>query len=262
MEDYTYHLGPGPQRDPRRPHARGLPVASPTAHADRRDPPARHRRPGGPGAPGVRRRPGPGARRRPAPTSATASAWWPTRSTSSRRTSRCRSCRSRARSGSRAPTCSTSAECWLIAGGPHHTVLSAALGVEALDDFAEHRRHRAARHRRGTTIRDVPVASCAGTPRTTASPRDCSPGAARCRPSPGPSTGAVPSRAGPPAGDDRRRDARGGLAPDGVARAERAPERQPAHPHPRARGRRAARLPARTPQRGRSPPDGPGRSAC
>ena len=26
MEDYTYHLGPGPAADPRRAHARGLPV--------------------------------------------------------------------------------------------------------------------------------------------------------------------------------------------------------------------------------------------
>ena len=31
MEDYTYHLGPGEREDPRRAHARGLPVASPPA---------------------------------------------------------------------------------------------------------------------------------------------------------------------------------------------------------------------------------------
>ncbi|MET3807473.1 L-arabinose isomerase [Nakamurella sp. UYEF19] len=36
-----------------------------------------------------------------------------------------------------APSLETSAECWLAAGGPHHTVLSAALGVEELHDFAE-----------------------------------------------------------------------------------------------------------------------------
>src|SRR5215210_1088623 len=35
------------------------------------------------------------------------------------------------------PSLSTSAECWLQAGGPHHTVLSTAVGVEELDDFAE-----------------------------------------------------------------------------------------------------------------------------
>jgi L-arabinose isomerase len=35
------------------------------------------------------------------------------------------------------PSLATSAECWLMAGGPHHTVLSTAVGVEALDDLAE-----------------------------------------------------------------------------------------------------------------------------
>ena len=35
-----------------------------------------------------------------------------------------------------APTLSTSAECWLTAGGPHHTVLTQAVGTEALQDFA------------------------------------------------------------------------------------------------------------------------------
>jgi L-arabinose isomerase len=35
-----------------------------------------------------------------------------------------------------APDLPTSAEAWLLAGGPHHTVLSTALGAESLDDFA------------------------------------------------------------------------------------------------------------------------------
>jgi L-arabinose isomerase len=35
-----------------------------------------------------------------------------------------------------APNLATSAECWLMAGGPHHTVLSTAVGTEALEDFA------------------------------------------------------------------------------------------------------------------------------
>jgi L-arabinose isomerase len=35
-----------------------------------------------------------------------------------------------------APDLSTSAECWLTAGGPHHTVLSTAVDMEALEDFA------------------------------------------------------------------------------------------------------------------------------
>lgn len=34
------------------------------------------------------------------------------------------------------PSLSTSAEAWLMAGAPHHTVLSQAVGVEVLDDFA------------------------------------------------------------------------------------------------------------------------------
>jgi L-arabinose isomerase len=35
-----------------------------------------------------------------------------------------------------APTLATSAECWLIAGGPHHTVLTTAVPYEALADLA------------------------------------------------------------------------------------------------------------------------------
>ena len=35
------------------------------------------------------------------------------------------------------PDLATSAECWLTAGGPHHTVLSKAVGTEELTDFAE-----------------------------------------------------------------------------------------------------------------------------
>jgi L-arabinose isomerase len=35
------------------------------------------------------------------------------------------------------PSLATSAEAWLMAGAPHHTVLSTALDTEVLDDFAE-----------------------------------------------------------------------------------------------------------------------------
>jgi L-arabinose isomerase len=35
-----------------------------------------------------------------------------------------------------APSLSTSAECWLTGGGPHHTVLSQAVDTETIDDFA------------------------------------------------------------------------------------------------------------------------------
>ncbi len=36
-----------------------------------------------------------------------------------------------------APSLSTSAECWLTAGGPHHTVLTQAVGAEPLRDLAD-----------------------------------------------------------------------------------------------------------------------------
>jgi L-arabinose isomerase len=35
------------------------------------------------------------------------------------------------------PSLSTSAESWLLAGGPHHTVLSTALGTDEFRDLAE-----------------------------------------------------------------------------------------------------------------------------
>jgi L-arabinose isomerase len=35
-----------------------------------------------------------------------------------------------------APSLSTSAESWLTAGGPHHTALSTAVDIEALEDLA------------------------------------------------------------------------------------------------------------------------------
>ena len=35
------------------------------------------------------------------------------------------------------PNLSTAAEAWLLAGGAHHTVLSSALGIDALADLAE-----------------------------------------------------------------------------------------------------------------------------
>ncbi len=59
------HVPPGAGRgeDPRRPHARGVPDDH-HAEALARDPPARHRRPRGPGAAALHRRPRPGRRRR------------------------------------------------------------------------------------------------------------------------------------------------------------------------------------------------------
>ena len=103
MEDYTYDLAPGEREDPRRAHARGLPDDL-RREAAARGAPAGHRRPRGPGAPGVHRRAGARRRRRLVATSATGSAGWPTRSTSSSRPSRCRTCPWPARCGSRGRT--------------------------------------------------------------------------------------------------------------------------------------------------------------
>jgi L-arabinose isomerase len=36
-----------------------------------------------------------------------------------------------------APDLPTAAEAWLLAGGPHHTVFTSAIGVDVLEDFAE-----------------------------------------------------------------------------------------------------------------------------
>jgi L-arabinose isomerase len=36
-----------------------------------------------------------------------------------------------------APDLATAAEAWLLAGGPHHTVFTSAIGVDVLEDFAE-----------------------------------------------------------------------------------------------------------------------------
>jgi L-arabinose isomerase len=35
------------------------------------------------------------------------------------------------------PSLATAAEAWLMAGGPHHTALTTALGIEAIEDFAD-----------------------------------------------------------------------------------------------------------------------------
>ena len=62
MEDYTYHLDPKRPPGARRAHARDLRVDR-RGQALARNPSARHRRQGGPGAPGVRRARRPGAQR-------------------------------------------------------------------------------------------------------------------------------------------------------------------------------------------------------
>jgi L-arabinose isomerase len=53
------------------------------------------------------------------------------------------------------PDLVTSAESWLLAGGPHHTVFSSALGIEPLVDFAEMTRTELVQIDETTTLRDV-----------------------------------------------------------------------------------------------------------
>ena len=132
------HLPPGPRRgaDPRGAHARGLPLDR-GREAVPGDPPARHRRPRGPG-PAWSSTPPPATRSSSAPpTSATASGSSPTRPRSWRRASRCRTSRSPGPCGGPAPDLQTSTESWLTAGGPHHTVLSTALDADHLVDLAD-----------------------------------------------------------------------------------------------------------------------------
>jgi L-arabinose isomerase len=53
-----------------------------------------------------------------------------------------------------APDLATSAESWLLAGAPHHTVLSSAVGREALEDYADMVATELLVIDRDTTVRD------------------------------------------------------------------------------------------------------------
>ena len=53
-----------------------------------------------------------------------------------------------------APSLATSAEAWLLAGGPHHTVLTTAVDKDALEDFAQIAGVELLRIHTGTTITD------------------------------------------------------------------------------------------------------------
>ena len=70
-----------------------------------------------------------------------------------------------------APDLRTSTEAWLTAGGPHHTVLSTALTSEHLWDLAEMSGTELALIDADTRRRAASPRSCAGTRRTTDSPR-------------------------------------------------------------------------------------------
>ena len=135
MEDYTYHLGPGPQRilgahmlEVCPSIAAGTPTVEihPLGIGDREDP-VRMVFDAAPGPAFVVGMSDLGDRFRltanaidvvapdePLPHLPVARAVWEPR-----------------------PDLTTSAESWLLAGGPHHTVLSSAVGLEALQDFAE-----------------------------------------------------------------------------------------------------------------------------
>ena len=64
-----------------------------------------------------------------------------------------------------APDLPTSAECWLMAGGPHHTVLSTALDASTIDQFAELTRTELVMIDAASTAVVGPPANCAGMPR-------------------------------------------------------------------------------------------------
>ena len=81
--------------------------------------------------------PGPGRRRRLVRPRATASAGWPTRSTSSSRREPLPNLPVARAVWEPRPDFATATEGWLTAGGPHHTVLSTQLGADELTDLAE-----------------------------------------------------------------------------------------------------------------------------
>ncbi len=55
-----------------------------------------------------------------------------------------------------APDFATSAACWLTAGAAHHTVMTTAVGLEVLRDFAEIARTELVVIDAGTTVRGFP----------------------------------------------------------------------------------------------------------
>ena len=153
MEDYTYHLAPAGAEDPRRAHARGLPDDR-RRTALVRDPPALDRRHG-------TIRCGSSSRAPPGPALDAAILDLGDRFRHDRQRGRDRRPR---RAAPRLPVAravwkpkpdlATSAEAWLIAGGPHHTALTTQSASRSSSDFARDRRDRAARDRRATRTAD------------------------------------------------------------------------------------------------------------
>ena len=104
MEDYTYHLDRRAATSVLGAHMLEVCQSIAGGAAAARGPPAVDRRQGRPGPARVRRPSRAGGRRLRSPTWASASGWSRPSSTSSRPSSRCRSCRSPARCGVRGPT--------------------------------------------------------------------------------------------------------------------------------------------------------------
>ena len=127
--------GPGRRRSSASHMLEVCPTIAAGPAADR-DPPARHRRPRGPGPAGLRRGAGPGDRPRASAISVTGSGWCSTRSTSSRPDEPLPKLPVARAVWEPKPDLATSAESWITAGGPHHTVLSTAVDTEQLVDFA------------------------------------------------------------------------------------------------------------------------------
>lgn len=53
------------------------------------------------------------------------------------------------------PSLQTSAEAWILAGAPHHTVLTTAIGIEAFDDLSEILQTELVHIDAGTTVREL-----------------------------------------------------------------------------------------------------------
>ena len=111
-----------------------------TAQAAPRDPPARHRRQGGPGAAGLHRRPRPRRRRRAERHARPV----PARRQRGRDRRRCPQPLPKLPVGRAvwkpAPDFATSAAAWLTAGAAHHTVMTTAVGVEVFERLRRDRR--------------------------------------------------------------------------------------------------------------------------
>ena len=134
MEDYTYHLVPGHQKVLGA-HMLEICPSIADGRPSCRDPPALDRGKRESSAPGLHGGAGP-ASLSASSTWVSGSAWWPTRSSSFTGRDLPKLPVAHAVWEPK-PDLRTAAQAWLLAGGAHHTVLTQALKVEQLADFAE-----------------------------------------------------------------------------------------------------------------------------